>query len=409
MNEFKQHKFTIIMMFTLFFMVAFINNIPNPYGAIINYYIGNSAFSQLGSLTLFIAYFIMGIPSGLILNKIGFKKTSLFGIGLGIIGLIIIAVSCFLTNPLSLFIGFLIGTFISGCSGCFLNTILNPMLNTLGSGGNKGNQLLQYAGVFNGLGLILVPFISGIIVSNLIIIKLSNLTPLLLITIIIFIIAFIIFIFLKLPEPDIIKTKKHHKNSPLSFKHFKLGLIAIFCYMGIFTGIPNIINLYITSILEFNPLKSGFIVSLFFIFLMIGRLFAGFIGNKISSQSMLKYCSSLPIILLLIGIILPTNILIFNIPLNLILISLTGLFVSVMWGTIYNLTIKGLGAYTSKASGIFMMMCCGAGLIPVIQGFIADLLNSYMFSFIIIIILFTYIFWYSIKGYKNVNKNIKVD
>ena len=134
----KNYALPIAVMFALFFMVAFVTGLPSPMGVIVQTQFGASNFeSQLGFMANFIAYAFMGIPAGLMLKKIGYKKTALVAVTVGFIGVGVQSLS----GVFQSFVYYLIGAFISGFSMCLLNTVVNPMLNTLGGGGNKGNQI----------------------------------------------------------------------------------------------------------------------------------------------------------------------------------------------------------------------------------------------------------------------------
>jgi FHS family L-fucose permease-like MFS transporter len=97
-----------------------------------------------------------------------------------------------------------------------------------------------------------------------------------------------------------------------------------------------------------------------------------------------------------------------QVPISALYLVLCGLCTSVMWGGIFNLAVEGLGKYTAQASGIFMMMVVGGGVMPLIQNAIANSV-SYMASYWLVIAMLAYIFYYAVIGCKNVNKNIPVD
>ena len=143
-NQNKQsYALPIAMMFALFFMIAFVTGLQNPMGVIVkNQFQASNLLSQLGNFANFIAYAFMGIPAGLMLQKIGYKKTALTAILVGIAGVAI----TFFSGKIESFAVYLIGAFVGGFSMCMLNTVVNPMLNTLGGEGKRGNQLLQFGG-----------------------------------------------------------------------------------------------------------------------------------------------------------------------------------------------------------------------------------------------------------------------
>ena len=139
----KSYIIPILMMFALFFMISFVTGLQNPMAVIVkNQFEMSNFLSQLGNFANFIAYLCMGVPAGLMLQKIGYKKTALTAIVVGFVG---VGIS-YLSGVFSNFAIYLCGAFISGFSMCMLNTVVNPMLNTLGGGGSRGNQLLQIGG-----------------------------------------------------------------------------------------------------------------------------------------------------------------------------------------------------------------------------------------------------------------------
>ena len=97
-----------------------------------------------------------------------------------------------------------------------------------------------------------------------------------------------------------------------------------------------------------------------------------------------------------------------NVPANIMFLVLCGLCTSVMWGGIFNLAVEGLGKYTAAASGIFMVMVCGGGILPAIQGFVADA-TSYMASYWVVVAGLAYLMFYALVGSKNVNKDIPTE
>ncbi len=143
MAQQKKQWVAIIMMFLLFAMIAFVTNLCNPMAVITKNQFHISNFqAQLGNTANFIAYLVMGIPSGLLLKKIGYKNTALLAIAIGFVGVFLEYVSGW--DSVQSFWVYLLGAFIAGFCMCMLNTVVNPMLNTLGGGGNKGNQLIQF-------------------------------------------------------------------------------------------------------------------------------------------------------------------------------------------------------------------------------------------------------------------------
>jgi FHS family L-fucose permease-like MFS transporter len=413
----------IIMMIALFFMIAFVTGLQNPFGVIVKSQFNASNFmSQLGNFANFIAYACMGIPAGLILQRKGYKFTSLIAVLVGLLGVAIMYIAGYMGA--ATYAIYLCGAFVSGFSMCILNTVCNPMLNTLAGGGKKGNQLIQIGGVFGSTGATLAPVLVGMLMGNAANRTIQDANPALWLAMGIFMLAFIVLFLMDMPEPHLASQKTDikikDKHSAFSFRHFNLGIIAIFIYVGVEVGIPNIANLYMTSDLNMDTAVAGTIVGTYWFLMLIGRFIGAAIGGHISSKTMLKTTTSIAALLVILAIILPQDMVnmpvfksdisfgIEEVPINILLLIICGLCTSVMWGSIFNLAVEGLGKYTATASGIFMMMVCGGGVLPLIQGWVADnfgFLNSYY----VVLAGIIYMLIYSIIGYKNINTNISTN
>lgn len=414
----KQQKSNILpiaVMFSLFFMIAFVTNFAGSMGVIVkNQFNASSALSQLGTFANFIAYACMGIPAGIILKRKGYKFTALLAVSVGFLGVGIQWISGYAES----FGVYILGAFVAGFSMCMLNTVVNPMLNTLGGGGNRGNQLIQFGGSCNSIGGTIAPILLGYLIGGQIeTASVSDAAPAMLIAMAIFFVAFLVIFFVHIPEPHL-ETKEQRLNkqkdphSPLSFRHFVLGAVAIFFYVGIEVGIPNMANLYMSDNPLVGPAIAGTVVGLYWLMMMVGRLIGGAVGAKVSSKLMLSTVSFVAIVLLLCVIFFPeTWVVAFKrveLPVSMIVMFICGLCTSVMWGAIFNLAAEGLGKYTPAASGIFMALVCGGGVIPLIQGAVADGLG-YLGSYIITIACLLYLLWYALIGSKNVNKDIPTE
>ena len=419
-NQQKNYTLPIAMMFALFFMIAFVTGLQNPMGVIVkNQFQASNLLSQLGNFANFLAYAFMGIPAGMMLQKIGYKKTALAAIAVGFIGVGI----TFLSGNIGSFPVYLIGAFVAGFSMCMLNTVVNPMLNTLGGGGKKGNQLLQFGGTLNSTGATIVPVLVGYLMGDVAKASISDANPALFLAMGIFALAFIVLYSMNIPEPHTVSETVTEKDnhSPLSFRHFILGAVAIFVYVGVEVAIPNIVNLFMTSELQINPTIAGTVVGTYWFLMLIGRLIGGVLASKFSSKSMLVFVSLVALFFVILAIVMPKDMLVSmpvfqsdisfglaQVPVSIMLLVLCGLCTSVMWGGIFNLATAGLGKYTAAASGIFMVMVCGGGIIPAIQGWTADIVG-YVSSYWVVVICLVYMLYYALIGSKNVNTDIKVD
>ena len=247
MSNQKKQWGAIIVMIALFAMIAFVTNLCSPMAIIVkNDFGASNVLAQIGNYGNFIAYLVMGIPAGMIIAKIGYKKTALLGLVIGIIGILIQWASGHVGKEYAFAI-YLIGAFISGFTMCILNCVVNPMLNLLGGGGNKGNQLIQIGGVFNSTAAVSVYILMGALIGDAAKAHIADATPALMIALAIFVIAFIVISFTKIDEPEQAPVDTSLIKGALSFRHFKLGILGIFLYMGIEVGVPTYILQFLTS------------------------------------------------------------------------------------------------------------------------------------------------------------------
>jgi MFS transporter, FHS family, L-fucose permease len=421
----KNYILPILMMFALFFMIAFVTGLQNPMGIIVkNQFGASNLLSQLGNLANFIAYAFMGIPAGMLLSKIGYKKTALCAIVVGFVGVGI----TFLSGQLASFGVFLLGAFISGISMCMLNTVVNPFLNTLVSDEKKAHQLLQRGLASNSIGATIVPVLVGYLMgSDEATRTIAKANPALFLAMVIFALAFLMLTFVRIPEQSIYAKKKvrgkKDRYSALTFHHFKLGMISIFLYLGVEVGIPNIANLYMTAGLEngglgFDPSVAGTVVGTYWFLMLVGRITGGILGSRFLPKAMLTTVSSLALIFVVLAIFTPAdtrvNMPVFQsdisfglaeVPVSIMFLVLVGLCTSVMFANIFSLATSGLGKYTARASGYFMMMVCGGGILPAIQGWTADMIG-YINSYVIVFACLAFILFFALAGHKNVDKDI---
>lgn len=424
----------IITMFFLYAMISFVTNLAAPIGVIWKNVFADSSsantIGMLGNAMNFLAYVFMGIPAGKMLTKIGYKKTALVGIAVGFIGVLIQFLSGNVAAGITGFAIYLVGAFISGFSVCMLNTVVNPMLNLLGGGGNRGNQLNLIGGTLNSLSGTLTPMLVGALIGTVTAqTKMVDVNLVMYIAMAVFACAFIALSFIPIADPEMGRTTADtvFEHSPWAFRHFVLGTVAIFVYVGVEVGIPGTLNFYISDpsdkgagLIGNAAAIGGFVAGTYWLLMLVGRFCAGFIADKVSSRTMMIIANSIGMIFILCAIFLGKSTTIdmpvftgssfqmVTVPIAAMFLVLCGLCTSIMWTSIFNLATEGLGKYTAAASGIFMMMVVGGGLLPLVQNFIADN-SSYLVSYIVPIIAMIYMLSYALFGSKNVNKDIPVD
>ena len=472
----------IVMMVLLYGMIGLVTNLAAPMGIVLKNQFGvSNSLGMLGNFMNFLAYAVMGMPSGLLLRKIGYKNTALMAILVGFTGVGIQVLS----GVAGSFYVYLMGAFIAGFSMCMLNTVVNPMLNEIGGGGKMGFTLNTIGGAFNSLLGTLTPLLVGLLVGNVVRASIPKVYPVMFIAMGIFAMVGIVLYFVAIPNPEFTINREKSKHSPWSFRHFVLGAIAIFVYVGIEVGVPGTYNMYMTSLkldeakstvaeyqkqqsdaAYFAQLKAedlankdnesynsiivsantnesakkivdgktkpglgiptgvaGGVVGFYFLLMLTGRLIGVALGSKISSKTMLTVVSAAGIILVIAAIFSSIETTVKmpafdtsggtlslgmpELPIAFLFLALVGLCTSIMWTGVFNLAVAGLGKYVAAASGIFMMLVVGGGIIPLFQNWIADI-AGFMPSYWVIVVGLAYMFYYALIGSKNVNKDIPV-
>lgn len=415
MSNQKKQWGAIIIMIALFAMIAFVTNLCTPMATIIkNQGEISNVLAQIGNYGNFVAYLVMGIPAGMLIAKFGYKKTALIGLAVGIVGILIQWYSGQLDaqENLGLVFGvYLIGAFIAGFCMCILNCVVNPMLNILGGGGNTGNQLIQTGGVFNSTAAVCCYILMGALIGDAAKAKIADATPALMIALGIFVLAFIIISFTKIEEPEQAPVQLSLVKGAMSHRHFALGALAIFLYMGIEVGVPNFVQQYLTNEMKIPAATVGMLVAVYWFMMLIGRFVGASIGGKVSSRAMITTVSVATLVLVLYGMFAPTDTLVAfpgvdwatltvvwqNVPVGIFAFLLVGLCTSVMWGGIFNMAVEGLGKYTAIASGIFMTMVFGCAVMMFIQASVADAVG-YIQSFWVVVFCAAYLLFYALVG-----------
>ena len=401
------------MMIALFAMIAFVTNLCSPMATIVKNQFGASETAgQIGNYANFIAYLLMGIPSGMLITKMGYKKTALAALVVGIVGLVIEYISGQIGGGSAYWI-YLLGAFISGMCMCMLNAVVNPLLNVLGGGGKTGNQLIQIGGAFNSAAAVAVYILMGALIGE--VTKdtvIADATPAMFIALGIFLVAFVVLLFTKIEEPEQAPMEMGLISGALKFRHFALGALAIFLYMSVEVGTPTYMISYLqTPEIGITAGVAALIASVYWLMMFIGRTIGGAIGGKVSSRTMVSVVAAIAVVLLLFGMFAPTDIKVSvpgidwgnlsviwtPVPIGVFAFILVGLCTSVMWGGIFNMAVEGLGKYTAAASGIFMTMVFGCAVMVALQAVVADKV-SILSSYWIPVACAAYILFYALIG-----------
>ena len=421
MNKNKTNWVAVLTMMFLFGMIAFVTNLAAPIGVIWKQQPGidgSGFWGMMGNMMNFLAYLFMGLPAGRLITRLGYKKTTLIGVGVGFLGVLIqflsgkIGVGATLAGLPANFFVYLLGAFVCGFSVCILNTVVNPMLNLLGGGGNRGNQLVQIGGTFNSTLGTLTPMLVGALIGT--VTKdtaITDVNTVLYIAMGVFAATFIILTFIPFVEPEQEKTDVSVK-ALLKYKHLVFGVIAIFVYVGVEVGIPGTLNFFLTDTLGTAnaATTAGFVAGTYWFLMLIGRFISSLISGKVSSRTQLAVTNAVAIALVIAAmfttdvqasmpVFTGTGFGMAQVPLTALLLVCCGLCTSVMWGTIFNLSVEGLGKYSALASGLFMTMVVGGGVLPLIQNAIADA-TSYMTSYWVVVAALAYMLWFALFGSK---------
>ena len=435
MSNKKGRTIAIVAMIFLFGMISFVTNLAAPLGNVWKSQPGidgSNTWGMMGNMMNFLAYLIMGIPAGKILSRKGYRNTVLMAILIGLCGILVqflsgkVLVGTMVGGlPVSFFV-YLLGAFISGFCVCLLNTAVNPMLNILGDGGKRGNQYIQIGGTLSSLVATVTPMMVGTMVGELTPqTRISDVNILLYVAMAVFMLSFVILYMVPIEEPRHNENKYEKVLSPWRYRHFVLGAIAIFFYVGVEIGIPGTLNFYLSDstsrgagIGDNAVTIAGFAAGTYWFMMLVGRFLSTFIASKVSSRAMLVFASAIAVILVLVAMFVPlrsVNMTVFTgssfenvaLPLSAILLVLCGLMTSIMWGAIFNLAIDGLGKSTEEASGIFMMLVVGGGIMPLVQNAIADSVG-YMASYVVTAIGLVFILWYAVRGSRH-SKEVQKD
>ena len=379
-----------------------------------------NSLATLISFAFFLGYLLNSSHTGKMLNKIGYKQTLVRSMIVMVVGLGFYLASALCAEylggagihigtdfvPFGYFV-FLFGSYLMGTSAAMLQVVINPYVAAYPLPGTQPVQRMNFTCAINSIGTTVAPFfVTGVMFAGVSLdsVSASQLTiPFL---VMMLIIAFTTWSTSKAKLPDIEGTREANpsenvaavaakpKRSIWSFRHLRYGVITIFFYVGTEVGVGNNMNLHAMDLAN-----QGFSVSPA---LLATLYWGGFLIGRMVSAS-LKHVAPRPMLLTVtVAAIALMTISMFTE--NLWLMAAVGLFHSVMWSCVFTLSVDGLGEYTSKASGIFMMGVFGGAVFPVLQGLIADYVGSWQYTWLVPLFCEFVILWYGLIGYRNVEK-----
>ncbi len=389
-----------ILVTSLFFLWGFAHSLLDVLNKHFQEILGiTKARSGWVQAALYGGYFIMAIPAGLIMTRFGYKKGIIFG-------LLLYAFGAFMFIPAAQIQTFeftLLCLFIIACGLTCLETAANPYSTVLGPKPTS-EQRLNLSQSFNGLGWIMGPAIGGLLIFGTIgeaeTNKFASLTlPYMIIGTLVLLVS-VMFMFTKMPE---IHEGEHNDHGDkgkyrdlLKYRHFKFAVMTQFLYVAAQTGINSFFINYVTEQMPgFGNEKAAYLLSLGFVFFMVGRFSGSFLMTWFKPNQMLALYAVINVFAM-VFVVLGLG------WLSLIALYLTYFCMSIMFPTIFALGIKDLGSLTKKGSSFLIMTIVGGAVCPIFMGWIADI-STMALGFIVPLICFGFIVFFGTKGYKVVD------
>jgi FHS family L-fucose permease-like MFS transporter len=385
----------MVLMVALYFSIGFItalNDILIPHFKDL-FHLTN-VLALLVDLCFFGAYFVMSLPSGWIVGRIGYKSgiiTALTTMGLGL--LLFVPASIVISYPVFLFALFVVGSGLA-----LLQVAINPYVGALGKPETASSRL-NLCGGLNSLATTIAPRVGAAFIfiaagATTAQLARSVRLPYVILAAFTFLIA-VIARFVHLPE--VIEKPSHtatEQGRAWQFVHLRLGAVAIFTYVGVEVAIGSILINFLgqPSMGSLSHVAAAGYVSLYWGGAMVGRFIGSFALVYIRAERALAAVAASALILVTATIFGHGHVAMWA-------IVSCGLFNSVMWPCIFPLSLKGLGKFTSQGSGILVTMVVGGAIIPELQGLLADKFG-YQPSFIIVVLCYAYLLYFALSGYK---------
>jgi FHS family L-fucose permease-like MFS transporter len=394
-------RFALISLTSLFFMWGFItclNDILIPHLKAI--FSLSYAQSMLVQFCFFGAYFIVSLPAGWFVKKMGYQN----GI---VVGLVIAAVGCLLFYPAASMLSypvFLSALFVLASGITILQVSANPYVTLLGAKETASSRLTMTQ-AFNSFGTTIAPYFGALFILNEVTDSMSatsaesvQLPYLGLMSALLVLAA--IFAFLKLPHIESAEVIEGEKiaGSAWHYRHLVLGALGIFVYVGAEVSIGSFLVLFLgeAHIAGLEETQAAKYLTYYWGGAMLGRFIGAAVMQKVDAGKTLAFNAVCSVILIAITLLSSGSIAMWA-------ILLVGLFNSIMFPTIFSLALSGLGKHTSQGSGILCLAIVGGAILPLLQGFLADS-TSVQFAFILPLICYLYIVFYGVKGSKVANE-----
>lgn len=398
------YTFALIVVFAVLFLIGFITTMNN---SMIDFckkaFNLKDAQGQLVNTAFYGAY-ALSIPFGLLMNKIGYKKTLLLGLAVVGIGFIInyLGISSMLGMSTSVIYSVFLGSmFIVAIGIVMLQLVANPYVMVLGSP-EKGAFRMTLANALNSAATTVAPvFITYVIIAGKVPTPDAVPGPYLGLGIFTLILCAVLF-FLKLPNinegeqaEELTGEKKEYKDSVFQYPHVWLGMLGIFFYMGIELGVPSMLPAYFKSNPELAQYGSPTdFLPYYWGCMMVGRFAGAIILNKFKPRKILSVC-------LVCGALCVASSFALSGIASVYAMLAAGLFHSVMWPLVFNLGLQELGPHTKAASGIINLGVVGGATLPLLMGFIVDSpALGVGCAVAMMFVYYVYVFWFCNFGSK---------
>lgn len=399
-NKQQSHNYTfaLIVMFAVLFLIGFITTMNNSMIEFCKDAFGlKDSQGQLVNTAFYGAY-AFSIPFGMMMNRIGYKKTLLLGLFVIAVGFVInyLGIKSLLGMETSVIYSVFLGSmFIVALGIVMLQLVANPYVMVLGSP-DKGAFRMTLANALNSAATTVAPvFITYVIIAGKAKTPEAVPGPYLGLGIFTLILCAVLF-FMKLPNINEAKqaeeeTGEHreYKGSVFQYPHVWLGMLGIFFYMGIELGVPSMLPAYFKS----NPALASYGSATDFLpyywgGMMIGRFAGAAVLNKFKPRRILSFCLCCGAVCVVASFFLPGIASVWA-------MLAAGLFHSVMWPLVFNLGLQELGPHTKKASGIINLGVVGGATLPLLMGFIVDSpALGVGYAVAMMFVYYVYVFWF---------------
>ncbi|MFI3258534.1 MAG: MFS transporter [Rikenellaceae bacterium] len=412
----------------IYFIVGFLTTVNGQFQAPLQVAFLSEVETLRNTLTslipffFFLGYLVNSSTGGGWINSYGYKMTLIRALVIMIFALAFYLVASFMASQFGEYgvnIGadyipygylvFLLGSFLMGTSAAILQVVINPYVASYDLPNTQPVQRMSIVCAINSFGTTIAPFfVTGVMFAGVAMSSVESsqlITPFIIMGLVITLVTLVTYR-LRLPniEGTYSSSEEGQQRSIWSFRHLRLGVIAIFFYVGAEVAIGVNVNLHAVELLEKGAGLSFFgsdnlrlggvelgipalLATLYWGGLMVGRILSSFV-NSISARIQLVATAVSAIVLTIVAIL--SN--------NLWVLVAVGLCHSIMWGAIFTLSVKGLKEYTSRASGIFMMGVFGGAVFPLIQGSMSDSLGSWQWTWTLVVVCELVILYYALWG-----------